>query len=712
MSERFYGTYTPRLDDKARLTLPHRYREAFKAGAVVVRGRSRCLYVFTTAGFDGFAEEAINAKVTDPVAIGQARYMLANSDEQTPDAQGRILLSARMREFAGLDRDLVLTGQGHRMEIWDAAAGRPMRPSRRPPTSTPIPHGRRRGIRVSPAAPGPAERPGPPIDHHLPRPAPAAALARLPPCQVRSGWGPEAGDDEATARRRAARSMPAAARTGTAPQAARSCGSGTDHREGGVDEAAARVGVRRPDRRRARRRQSGIHPRCSSTPRSGSAATPCCCSPVSRPAGDRIDRDPTALAAATARVADAGLGDRLVTVHAVNDAIGAVGGRACRRVGRRGPVRPRRLLDATRRARAGFRLRGGRPAGHADGSDDGPLTAADVLNTYDDRDLARVLPEYGEERFARRIAAAVVRERAAEPFATSARLVDLVRRSIPAAARRTGGHPAKRTFQALRIEVNDELGAVRRAVPAALDVLADRRADRRARPSTRSRTGSPSAPSAHATTSDTPTRPPVDLPGHGHSSGVWCAARDAVGGGDGREPPRRVRPVASGGTDRRRPDRDRRPTAGSAMTTDRGAADRDRIRRLLGRASRAESVRAAGLPAAGAAEQRITHDRLSRTGRPVRSALSRVPFVVALIAVLGGGISAVLYLNTRSDESGIRTGDAQQTIAESEPADRGAQPRHRRPGRHRRIAQQAQALGMVPAGRGDPADPRRAALRR
>ena len=79
--------------------------------------------------------------------------------------------------------------------------------------------------------------------------------------------------------------------------------------------------------------------------------------------------------------------------------------------------------------------------------------------------------EYGEERFARRIAAAVVRERAAEPFATSARLVDLVRRSIPAPARRTGGHPAKRTFQALRIEVNDELGAVRRAVPAALDVL-------------------------------------------------------------------------------------------------------------------------------------------------------------------------------------------------------------------------------------------------
>jgi 16S rRNA (cytosine1402-N4)-methyltransferase len=101
---------------------------------------------------------------------------------------------------------------------------------------------------------------------------------------------------------------------------------------------------------------------------------------------------------------------------------------------------------------------------------DGP-TAADVLNTYPVSDLTRVLHEYGEERFARRIARAVVAARAEEPFTTSARLVDLVRSSIPAAARRTGGNPAKRTFQALRIEVNDELGAYERALPAALDVV-------------------------------------------------------------------------------------------------------------------------------------------------------------------------------------------------------------------------------------------------
>ena len=99
-------------------------------------------------------------------------------------------------------------------------------------------------------------------------------------------------------------------------------------------------------------------------------------------------------------------------------------------------------------------------------------TAAEVLNTYEERDLARVLRTWGEERFSRQIARAVVRERQDAPFATSARLVDLIRSTIPAPARRTGGHPAKRTFQALRIEVNDELGGLRRALPAAVDALA------------------------------------------------------------------------------------------------------------------------------------------------------------------------------------------------------------------------------------------------
>lgn len=99
-------------------------------------------------------------------------------------------------------------------------------------------------------------------------------------------------------------------------------------------------------------------------------------------------------------------------------------------------------------------------------------TAAEILNTYPVAELTRVLREYGEERFAHRIARAVAAERTREPFSTSERLVKLLYDAVPAATRRTGGHPAKRTFQALRIEVNGELEALRQALPAALDALA------------------------------------------------------------------------------------------------------------------------------------------------------------------------------------------------------------------------------------------------
>jgi 16S rRNA (cytosine1402-N4)-methyltransferase len=101
-----------------------------------------------------------------------------------------------------------------------------------------------------------------------------------------------------------------------------------------------------------------------------------------------------------------------------------------------------------------------------------PLTAADVVNTYPAARLAQVLREYGEERYARRIADAVVRERSAAPLTSTMRLSEIIRDSIPAPARRTGGNPAKRTFQALRIEVNGELEALRLALPAALDAVA------------------------------------------------------------------------------------------------------------------------------------------------------------------------------------------------------------------------------------------------
>src|SRR5207248_5244895 len=86
-------------------------------------------------------------------------------------------------------------------------------------------------------------------------------------------------------------------------------------------------------------------------------------------------------------------------------------------------------------------------------------------------ELARVLRVYGEERFAARIVVAIVRERERQRLTSSARLAELVREAIPAPARRTGGNPAKRTIQALRIEVNGELAALERALPAAVDAL-------------------------------------------------------------------------------------------------------------------------------------------------------------------------------------------------------------------------------------------------
>jgi 16S rRNA (cytosine1402-N4)-methyltransferase len=185
-----------------------------------------------------------------------------------------------------------------------------------------------------------------------------------------------------------------------------------------------------------------------------------------------IDRDPRALELAGERLA--GYGDRFTGVHAVYDEIPDV-------LARLGLADVDAVLfdlgvssmqlDLPER---GFAYASDAPLDmRMDGGPDDPRpTAADVLNTYDAAELTRVLREYGEEKFARKIAAAVVRQRAQQPFTTSGPLVELLYREIPAPARRTGGHPAKRTFQALRMEVNDELAVLRRAIPAAIDAIA------------------------------------------------------------------------------------------------------------------------------------------------------------------------------------------------------------------------------------------------
>jgi 16S rRNA (cytosine1402-N4)-methyltransferase len=181
-----------------------------------------------------------------------------------------------------------------------------------------------------------------------------------------------------------------------------------------------------------------------------------------------IDRDRSALGLAAERLAP--FGDRFTGVHAVYDELSAV--LADLGMGAVDGVLfdlgvSSLQLDVTER---GFAYRTDAPLDMRMDASTGP-TAADVLNTYSAAELTRILEEYGEERFARRIAQAIVRARRTEPFTTSGRLVELLYDVIPAPARRTGGHPAKRTFQALRMEVNDELAVLRRAIPAAIDAI-------------------------------------------------------------------------------------------------------------------------------------------------------------------------------------------------------------------------------------------------
>jgi 16S rRNA (cytosine1402-N4)-methyltransferase len=181
-----------------------------------------------------------------------------------------------------------------------------------------------------------------------------------------------------------------------------------------------------------------------------------------------IDRDLDAIAKATARLAP--FADRLKTAHSTFDGIADVvasfgykhSDGALFDLG----VSSMQLDQAER----GFSY-----------SQDAPLdmrmdrtqslTAGEIVNTYEPGQLVRILRTYGEEKFATRIVESIVKQRAIAPMNSTAQLATLVKEAIPAATRRTGGNPAKRTFQALRIETNDELGTITRALPAALDLL-------------------------------------------------------------------------------------------------------------------------------------------------------------------------------------------------------------------------------------------------
>ena len=181
-----------------------------------------------------------------------------------------------------------------------------------------------------------------------------------------------------------------------------------------------------------------------------------------------LDRDPQALELARERLAE--FADRITLIEAVYDELPAV----LTRLGR--PKVQGILLDLgvsslqIDDAERGFAYAHDAPLDMRMGRQD--LTAAQVLNTYSRAELSRILRTYGEERYADRIAGRIVAERDREPFVTSGRLVQLLYDTVPAASRRTGGHPAKRTFQALRIEVNAELEALESALPSAIAALA------------------------------------------------------------------------------------------------------------------------------------------------------------------------------------------------------------------------------------------------
>lgn len=181
-----------------------------------------------------------------------------------------------------------------------------------------------------------------------------------------------------------------------------------------------------------------------------------------------LDRDLAAIALATERLRP--FGDRFTAVHAVYDevldVVREVVGRPVQGLLADLGVSSMQLDEPER----GFSYAQDAPLDmRMDGSTG--ITAAEVLNTYAEADLVRILREYGEEKFAARIARTVVAQRSVAPLRRTGELVQIVRTAIPAAARTTGGNPAKRTFQALRIEVNAELEVLERALPAAIEAV-------------------------------------------------------------------------------------------------------------------------------------------------------------------------------------------------------------------------------------------------
>lgn len=120
----FFGTHTPRLDDKGRLFLPAKFRDELQEGLVITRGQDRCLCVWPDAEFAKLTEQMRQAPVTNRRARDYMRMLFAGASDQVPDRQGRISIPPMLREYASLTRDCAVIGAMNRVEIWDAGAWR------------------------------------------------------------------------------------------------------------------------------------------------------------------------------------------------------------------------------------------------------------------------------------------------------------------------------------------------------------------------------------------------------------------------------------------------------------------------------------------------------------------------------------------------------------------------------------------------------------
>ena len=118
----FLGTHTPRLDEKGRLILPAKFRDELAGGVVITKGQERCLYVFPAPEFTRIAGQLRETPMTHKAARAYGRVFFASAHDEVPDKQGRVTIPAHLREYAGLDRDVVVIGASSRVEIWDTAA--------------------------------------------------------------------------------------------------------------------------------------------------------------------------------------------------------------------------------------------------------------------------------------------------------------------------------------------------------------------------------------------------------------------------------------------------------------------------------------------------------------------------------------------------------------------------------------------------------------